>query len=128
MVEQTRRKAKEACLTNVGVRRRDLVVDGSGLPDGSVDYPMLFNILHAAERMSIVQDSWRVLKAEGKLAIIHWNFYATTSRGPSMEIRPRPEDCRAWCEAVGFECQAPGRIDLPPYHYGFVFWKPTRPP
>jgi len=127
MAEQTRRKAEEECLNNVEVRRRDFVVDGSGLPDGSVDYAMLFNILHAEERMTLIQEAWRVLGAEGKLAIIHWNFDAATPRGPSMEIRPRPEECRAWCEAVGFECESPGRIDLPPYHYGFVFRKPTGP-
>jgi SAM-dependent methyltransferase len=127
MVAQTRRKAEEACLNNVEVRQRDFVVDGSGLPDSSVDYAMLFNILHAEERMPLIQEAWRVLAAEGKLAIIHWNFDPTTPRGPSLGTRPKPEECRAWCEAVGFECQPPGRIDLPPYHYGLVFRKPVRP-
>jgi ubiquinone/menaquinone biosynthesis C-methylase UbiE len=121
MVSITRRKAEEAGLTNLHVQQRDFVADGSGLPEGSIDYAMLFNLLHAEERMSLLREAWRVLKVGGQLAIIHWNYDATTPRGPTMSIRPRPEDCRAWAEQVGFELLPPGQINLPPYHYGFVF-------
>lgn len=121
MVELTRRKATAACLKNVEMRRRDFVARGTGLPDASVDYVMLFNILHAEERMALLQEAWRVLKAGGKLAVIHWNYDPGTPRGPSMDIRPKPEDCRSWAEQTGFELLPPGLIDLPPYHYGFVF-------
>jgi len=127
MIETTHSKAKEACLTNVEVRQRDFVVEGSGLPNGSVDYAMLFNILHAEERMTLLQEAWRVLAPNGKLAVIHWNHDASTPRGPSMEIRPRPEQCRSWAEQVGFKALLPGLIDLPPYHYGFVFRRSTLP-
>jgi SAM-dependent methyltransferase len=121
MVELTRCKAKAACLNNIEVRQRDFVVEGSGLPDTTVDYAMLFNILHAEERTMLLQEAWRVLKEGGKLAIIHWNHDPSTPRGPTMNIRPRPEDCRSWAEQIGFELLPPGLIDLPPYHYGFVF-------
>ena len=107
------------------MRQRDFVVEGSGLPDASVDYAMLFNILHAEERMTLLREAWRVLALEGKLAVIHWNYDPSTPRGPSMDIRPKPEDCRAWAEQVGFELLPPGLIDLPPYHYGFVFRRPA---
>ncbi len=121
MRELTRRKAETACLPNVEVRHRDFLIEGSGLPDASVDYAMLFNILHAEERIAILREAWRVLKEDGKLAIIHWNYDPSTPRGPSMEIRPRPEQCRSWAEQIGFGLLHPGLIDLPPYHYGFVF-------
>jgi ubiquinone/menaquinone biosynthesis C-methylase UbiE len=124
MAQRTRCKAEEAGLKNVEVRQRDFVAEGSGLPDASVDYVMLFNLLHAEERTKLLEEAWRVLKVEGKLAIIHWNHDPTTPRGPSMDIRPRPEDCRAWAEQIGFELLPPGHIDLPPYHYGFVFGRP----
>lgn len=124
MVEVIRRKAEQACLNNVEVRQRDFVVDGSGLPDASVDYVMLFNILHAEERMTLLREAWRVLTPEGTLAVIHWNYDPRTPRGPSMEIRPKCEQCRSWTEQVGFELLPPGLIDLPPYHYGFVFRRP----
>ena len=121
MAELTRRKAEEAGLTNVEVRRCDFVTEGSGLPDASVDYAMLFNILHAEERMVLLQEARRVLAPKGKLAVMHWNYDPTTPRGPSMEIRPRPDQCQFWVERAGFELLPPGCISLPPYHYGFVF-------
>jgi hypothetical protein len=62
-----------------------------------------------------------VLVPDGKLAIIHWNYDPDTPRGPTMSIRPRPDQCQSWAEQVGFELLPPSLIDLPPYHYGFVF-------
>ena len=124
MVGLTKCKAHAARLKNVEVRQRDFVVEGLGLPYASVEYAMLFNILHAEERQALLEEAWRVLADEGVLAVIHWNDAPATPRGPSMDIRPRPGYCRAWCEAVGFECQPPGQVDLPPYHYGYVFRKP----
>ena len=127
MVEATKARAKAASLENVQVQSRDFVAEGSGLPDSSIDYVMLFNILHAEERMTLLREAWRVLRDEGKLSIIHWNYDPSTRRGPSMDIRPRPEQCRSWAEQVGFEALPPGLIDLPPYHYGFVFLRSSAP-
>jgi SAM-dependent methyltransferase len=124
MVEATRCKAEDAGLQNVDLRQRDFVAEGSGLAAGTADYAMLFNILHAEEKFALLREAWRVLKAEGKLGVIHWNYDAGTPRGPSMEIRPRPEQCRSWAEQVGFDVLPPGLVDLPPHHYGFVFRRP----
>jgi ubiquinone/menaquinone biosynthesis C-methylase UbiE len=84
MAERTRCKVDEACLKNVEVRQRDFVAEGSGLPDASVDYAMLFNLLHAEERTKLLEEAWRILRAEGTLAVIHWNYDPSTPRGPSM--------------------------------------------
>ncbi len=46
MVAATAEKVRAEGLTNVFVERRDFVGEGSGLTDSSVDYAMLFNILH----------------------------------------------------------------------------------
>jgi hypothetical protein len=56
---------------------------------------------------------------------MHWNYDATTPRGPSMDIRPRPEECRDAAIAAGFHLLLPGIINLPPYHYGMVLSKPA---
>ena len=120
MLAITQAKAAAAEVHNIELLLRDFVAAGTGLADGSVDYVMLFNILHAEERESMLAEARRVLRPGGKLAIMHWNYDASTPRGPSMSIRPQPSDCRAWAEAAGFKVITPIEIDLPPYHYGWV--------
>jgi len=60
--------------------------------------------------------------------VIHWNYDARTPRGPDLSIRPRPEQCRQWLIAAGFELIV-SHVDLSPYHYGMVSRKPlgTKP-
>lgn len=96
------------------------MVDGTGLPSASVDYVMLFNILHAECPEILLQESARILKPRGLLAIIHWQYDSSTPRGPSLEIRPRPKQCHDWAVKRGFGLLDPGIVDLPPYHYGMV--------
>ena len=124
MLEATRRKADEAGLANICVERRDFVADGTGLPEAGVDYVMLFNILHCEQPEVLLREAWRILSPGGRLGIMHWNYDPSTPRGPSMDIRPRPEQCRDWAIAVGFELAVSDKIDLPPYHYGWVMEKP----
>ncbi|MFW6062156.1 MAG: class I SAM-dependent methyltransferase [Planctomycetota bacterium] len=124
MVEATARKAAEAELANVRVEQRDFVADGTGLPGGSVDYVMLFNILHCEQPEGLLGEAHRVLSHGGRLGIMHWNYDPTTPRGPSMDIRPRPEQCRDWSERAGFRSAVPEKIDLPPCHYGWIMEKP----
>lgn len=124
MVAATAARAKAAGLTNVQVWQRDFVADGTGLTDASFDYVMLFNILHAEDPLTLLREALRVLSPGGRLGIMHWNYDPATPRGPSMATRPRPEQCRAWAEQVGFRLAGPELIDLPPYHYGMVMSRP----
>lgn len=124
MIWITDERAKNNGLDNVQTILRDFIADGSGLPDKSMDYAMLFNILHLEEPMILINEAKRILKSGGKLGIIHWNYDATTPRGPSMDIRPKPEDCISWAKNAGF-IQA-GSYDLKPYHYGIVLTKDTK--
>jgi SAM-dependent methyltransferase len=121
MVENTARRAKEEGLDNVKAVLRDFVAKGTGLADGSVDYAMIFNILHAERPEVLLKEALRILATGGRLSVIHWNYDSDTPRGPPMEIRPRPGDCISWAEAVGFQLLEPGVINLSPYHYGLVF-------
>ncbi len=96
MVAATSAKADAAHLQNIELRLRDFALEGSGLPNASVDYVMLFNILHADERLTLLKEAWRVLGRNGKLAVIHWNYDSSTPRGPSMGIdslRARLPNC-----------------------------------
>ncbi|WP_390620659.1 class I SAM-dependent methyltransferase [Caulifigura coniformis] len=122
MVEATQKAATTAGLKNLIVTRRDFVEQGSGLPDGSADFVMLFNILHAAEAGLLLQEAQRVLTRHGILAVIHWNHDPSTPRGPSMEIRLRPGECLRTVASAGFVTDR--LLDLPPFHYGFAARKP----
>jgi len=124
MVKETKRKAGENGLKNIEAITRDFLGKGTGLENGSVDYVMLFNILHAEKPEKLLKEAYRILRDDGKVGIIHWN-YENTPRGPSMEIRPKPEQCINWAIQTGFN--NPRRYDLKPYHYGIVMNKNKNP-
>ncbi|MGK5090529.1 class I SAM-dependent methyltransferase [Deltaproteobacteria bacterium TL4] len=123
MVEFTTHKALEKGLSQVNVYCRDFMEKGTGLQDASVGYVMLFNILHAEQPLTLLNESFRILVPGGKVGILHWNHDPSTPRGPSLDIRPIPEQCRAWAASAGFIVIKP-QIELPPYHYGIVGQKP----
>jgi len=120
MVSVTQAKADAAGLRNVRTYVRDFVTEGTGLPPSSMGYVMLFNILHAERPDRLLRESLRLLVPGGLLGIIHWNYDPGTPRGPSMEIRPRPEQCHDWAVKEGFRLLPPGIVSLPPYHYGMT--------
>jgi len=121
MIKAVERKAKTLNLGNVEAILRDFLSKGSGLKDGSIDYVFLFNVLHDEKPEQLLKESYRILRLGAKVGIIHWNYDATTPRGPPMDIRPRPEQCRHWAESVGFIFEQ--KFDLKPYHYGLVLRK-----
>lgn len=124
MVAVVRQKCVAAGIANVQAEVRDFVAEGTGLADNSMDAALLFNILHHEEPVTLMKEALRVLKPNGMLAVIHWNYDPTTPRGPAMEIRPRPEECIEWGTTAGFRFNEQNRYDLPPHHYGLLFKKP----
>ncbi len=114
MIEMTKYEAVKIGVMNLKVGLRDFMADGTGLPSESVDYAMLFNILHLENPVSLLREANRILVEGGKAGIIHWNYDLSTPRGPSMDIRPKPEDCIKWAKSAGFS--SPARCDLKPYH------------
>lgn len=127
MIAATRKKVDSAGLHNVKVCLKDFLAMGTGLPQASMDYAMLFNILHAEHPAVLLKEAYRLLAPGGRVGIIHWNYDDKTPRGPSMSVRPRPEQCAVWAEQVGFNKLPSGVIDLPPYHYGMVLEKQECP-
>ncbi len=121
MVSATKKEAEKEGLKNVHTILRDFMAEGTGLEAESVDYVMLFNILHIDDPEIMLREAWRILKPNGKLSIIHWNYDPFTPRGPSMDIRLKPEQCFQLAEEAGFS--HPRQHDLKPYHYGIVMRK-----
>lgn len=118
LVQAVREEAKKQNLENVNVILKDFMAEGSGLQDESVDYVMLFNILHLEKPVTLLDEARRILRPDGLLGMIHWNYDPSTPRGPSMSIRPKPQDCIHWARKAGFH--SPESYDLKPYHYGIV--------
>ncbi|HUF73392.1 MAG TPA: class I SAM-dependent methyltransferase [Gammaproteobacteria bacterium] len=125
MIEATAARAQGHGLGNVETVLRDFVARGTGLPDESVDYAMLFNILHGENPAGLVAEAFRVLRPGGRVAVTHWVHDAATPRGPDLSIRPRPEDCRQWLEQAGFELLI-RHVPLPPHHFGVVAIRPQK--
>ncbi len=121
MLVLTEKEAARHNLHNIKTMLRDFMTDGTGLENESVDYAMLFNILHVEHPEILLKESFRILRPQGKLGIIHWNYDPSTPRGPSMNIRPKPEQCIQWAEKAGFIKLE--QHDLKPYHYGIVLTK-----
>jgi ubiquinone/menaquinone biosynthesis C-methylase UbiE len=119
MIKITQEKARIAGLKNVQTVQRDFVTLGTGLPADSCEYVMLFNILHAEEPAKILTEARRILQPGGRVGVIHWIHDASTPRGPSLNIRPKPEQCISWLLEASFRTD--GKIiEFPPYHYGLM--------
>lgn len=125
MIKATWLRIAEAGLANVHVEQRDFLTDGCGRPDQSASYAMLFNILHIEESLSLLREAYRVVMPGGKLGIIHWNYDPKTPRGPSLDIRPRPEQCRMLAETAGFQFSRFEPLHCCDYHYGLVMQRPS---
>lgn len=121
MVERTRDRATTEGMENIVCELRDVFCEGFGVPSGSQDACLLFNILHCEEPMRVLTEAARIVHPGGWVHVTHWRYDPATPRGPSMEIRPRPEQLIEHAKATGqLEVQGPV-LDLPPWHYGIRF-------
>lgn len=123
MAALTAGKAEEAGLCNIHVELRDFVVAGSGVADSAAGYVMLFNILHIENPVGLLREARRVLASGGTVGIIHWRSDIPTPRGPSLEIRPSAEQCRAWGEEAGLEFVRFESLCCCSWHWGLVMRK-----
>lgn len=121
MISVVRRKATEMQLNNVHCVQRDFVADGTGLATGSQSHAMIYNLLHLEAPVELLIEAHRVLRTGGTLSVMHWRSDIPTPRGPSLDIRPRPEQCEKWLLEAGFSSIT--RVTLEPscpYHYGLA--------
>lgn len=121
MIHRTQQRAADAGLANVRYHLRDVLDDGFGLPDASCDACLLFNILHGEQPTRLLREAAKVTRPGGVVLAIHWRDDPDTPRGPSLDIRPRPDQLAAWAEATNLLKRANNLIDLPPWHYGWRF-------
>ena len=122
MINCLKEKLSNLKINNVITEQRDVLEQTTGLADNSVDYVMLFNILHHDRPKDFLDESFRILKQNGKIGIIHWRSDISTPRGPDLSIRPKPEQIIEMIDNKRFNIVKKPFI-LEPYHYGLVFPK-----
>lgn len=125
LVAATTHKAREAGLPNVTALVRDFAADGCGVPDGRAGYAMLFNILHIENPVGLLREAYRALAPGGRVGIIHWRSDIPTPRGPSLGLRPTPDQCRAWGEEAGLEFVRAESLCCCSWHWGLVMRRPV---
>ena len=96
-------KARAEGLSNVRPVLRDVMLDGTGLPDGGADIVLLFNLLHCEQPLELLREARRTLQPGGRVGIMHWRSDIPTPRGPDLSIRPSPEQCAAWLHEAGYD-------------------------
>jgi SAM-dependent methyltransferase len=106
MLDRTRQRAEDLPIV---CGQRDVMESGFGV---QVDAVLLFNILHCEKPTTLLRHA---ADAAGEILVTHWN-HGDTPRGPSLDIRTRPEQIVQWAGEVGL--QADEVVDLPPWHYG----------
>jgi SAM-dependent methyltransferase len=124
MIAITHRKAARRNIANIEYFIRDIIANKSGFPENSMDYVMLFNILHYEHPLDLLAEAKFVLKSGGKAGIIHWRSDIETPRGPALSIRPTPEQCVEWAIQSGFVIFMKPVV-LEPYHFGLIIQKPV---
>jgi len=99
------------------IRQCNIVDHGTGLPKNSADLVLIFNLLHGPNNLSFLQEAQRILKPQGRLAVIHWRKDIPTPRGPEVAVRPTADELQPTLRALGFEpCQASSHLG--DYHWG----------
>jgi SAM-dependent methyltransferase len=110
MLERTKQRSRGL---RVLCAQRDIMDSGFGV---QADALLLFNILHCHEPVKLLRHAADALRPGGEVLVIHWR-YGETPRGPSLEIRPRPEKIIQWAAQADLKAVG-GAIELPPWHYG----------
>jgi ubiquinone/menaquinone biosynthesis C-methylase UbiE len=121
MVATVKKKAQALAMPHIRAELRDFVGHGSGLSTGTQQHAMIFNLLHLEQPVALLQEAHRILQQGGELSVMHWRSDIPTPRGPSLSIRPTPEQCRAWMTEAGFHSIE--EVDLQtscPFHFGLL--------
>lgn len=122
MLRIVKQKLVKEDVHNVNLELRDILTRKTGLADNSIDYVMLFNILHHDSPYDFLYEAFRILKPNGKVGILHWRSDILTPRGPDLSIRPKPEQILQWINKSEFLIEK-GPFIIEPYHFGIVISK-----
>ncbi len=125
MLEILQKRATQERISNIITLRQDLLAEGCGLTEESLDGILLAHLLHgeSKENVRLLREAHRVLRIGGRAAVIHWRRDVPTPRGPTLSFRPTPEQCSDWCIQAGFSKDSQEKYALGLYHWGIVMRK-----
>lgn len=121
LIGQLRQRMNELGIGNIHAEVCDFLAAGTGLDAQSQSHAMIYNLLHLEHPLELLKEAFRVLQKGGRLSVMHWSSDIPTPRGPALDIRPTPDQCREWIEAAGF--QEVRDVDLSeccPFHFGII--------
>lgn len=119
LVAEVGRRAGELGLSHVRPQVFDVTEGSLGIDANSAEVILLFNLLHCEKPHTLLAATHAALRPGGRVGVIHWRSDVPTPRGPDLNIRPVPEQCRSWLLDAGFGIDREALI-LPPYHFGIV--------
>jgi ubiquinone/menaquinone biosynthesis C-methylase UbiE len=122
MLDIVRQKLHNVSVSNIILEHRDVLMQTTGLSDNSIDYVMLFNILHHESPQDFLNEAFRILKPNGKVGILHWRSDIETPRGPHLTIRPKPDQILQWIDKQKFSLLKQTLV-IDPYHFGLLLSK-----
>jgi ubiquinone/menaquinone biosynthesis C-methylase UbiE len=122
MIEFVKRELRTRLITNVILEQRDILNQTTGLAANSVDYVMLFNILHHESPNDFLTEAYRILRPNGKVGMLHWRSDIETPRGPDLSIRPKPDQILKWIDKQKFTLHKAPTFIMP-YHFGLILSK-----
>lgn len=121
-LEIIRTKARAEHLLNVEPIWGNLEqIGGSKLKDGFIDFVIIANILFQADaKLPLLREAYRVLRLNGRLAVIEWDV-SDTPLGPPMELRIPPDQTKSLVLQAGFSFDR--EIPAGAHHFGLMFVK-----
>ena len=122
MLDIVKQKLVKEQLDNVILENRDILTQTTGLENSSIDYVMLFNILHHDSPDDFLSEAYRILRPKGKVGIMHWRSDISTPRGPDLSIRPTPDQIMQMIDSKKFSI-AKSPVVIKPYHFGLIITK-----
>jgi ubiquinone/menaquinone biosynthesis C-methylase UbiE len=123
MITRVNDKTRNTPLNNVEAGIRDILKDGSGLPEESADYILLFSVLQTRQPNTLLKEAYRVLRRTRRVTILNWTVDPDTPCGPPIAMRLSITQSIEWCLEAGFDSSSIQVFDFKPDRYEVILRK-----
>lgn len=121
-LEAVESRARVDGLSNIIAKRVNLeLIGGSKLPDESIDWVMIVNMLFQNRQKGIIlEEAKRVLRPKGKMLVIDWEKN-DSSFGPSRELKVSKDELYELAGQRGLVLMK--ELKVSDFHFGLIFAK-----